>query len=139
LKEGEADERQQRVVVQPRPRAALEVVEAQLLFELLVRLLNGLIANDKFCLTRTARLSLSWSRRVPRRAPSHAALAARQGTTPLPGGSDATPARSAAAAPDVAGGPGRAAAVGPGVPAPARRGRGAHAAVSDDPRGGGAR
>src|SRR4051795_10529852 len=39
LQEGEGEPAQERVVVQPAPRAALEVVEAQLLLELLVRLL----------------------------------------------------------------------------------------------------
>src|SRR3954453_10504163 len=39
LQEGEGEPAQQRVVVQPAPRAALEVVEAELLLELLVRLL----------------------------------------------------------------------------------------------------
>src|SRR3954453_16484699 len=38
-KEGEGEPAQERVVVQPAPGAALEVVEAQLLLELLVRLL----------------------------------------------------------------------------------------------------
>jgi hypothetical protein len=41
LEEGEGDQREQGVVVQPRPRAALEVVEAQLDLELQVRLLAG--------------------------------------------------------------------------------------------------
>src|SRR5919108_1985153 len=39
LQEGERDHRQQRVMVQPGPGAALEVVEAELLFHLLMRLL----------------------------------------------------------------------------------------------------
>src|SRR3954453_2583785 len=39
LQEGEGEPAQERVVVQPPPGAALEVVEAQLLLELLVRLL----------------------------------------------------------------------------------------------------
>src|ERR687889_277956 len=39
LEEGEGEPAQERVVVQPAPGAALEVVEAELLLELLVRLL----------------------------------------------------------------------------------------------------
>ena len=39
LQKGEGDAGHERVSAQPRPRAALEVAEAQLLFELLVRLL----------------------------------------------------------------------------------------------------
>src|SRR3954465_15409346 len=39
LQEGEGQQAQERVVVQPAPRAALEVVESQLVLELLVQLL----------------------------------------------------------------------------------------------------
>jgi hypothetical protein len=39
LQEAECDERHQRVPMQPAPRAAFKVVKAQLLFELLMRLL----------------------------------------------------------------------------------------------------
>ena len=39
LQEGEGEQAQERVVVQPAPAAALEVVEPQLVLELLVQLL----------------------------------------------------------------------------------------------------
>ena len=39
LQEGEGDHRKQRVMMQTDPRASLEVIEAKLLFHLLVRLL----------------------------------------------------------------------------------------------------
>jgi hypothetical protein len=43
--------------------ADLEVGPAQLVLDLLVALLDGLIANDKFCCVRRLRLSLTWWRR----------------------------------------------------------------------------
>jgi hypothetical protein len=43
--------------------ADLEVGPAQLVLDLLVALLDGLITNDKFCCVRRLRLSLTWWRR----------------------------------------------------------------------------
>ena len=44
-------------------RADLEVGPAQLVLDLLVALLDGLITNGKFCCVRRLRLSLTWWRR----------------------------------------------------------------------------
>jgi hypothetical protein len=43
--------------------ADLEIGPAQLVLDLLVTLLDGLITNGKFCCVRWLRLSLTWSRR----------------------------------------------------------------------------
>ena len=43
--------------------ADLEVGPAELVLDLLVALLDGLITNGKFCCVRRVRLSLTWSRR----------------------------------------------------------------------------
>ena len=98
--------------------------------------LNGLIANDKFCLTRTGRLRLSWPR---------ARVGPRVGAPPQAPG-EATHCGGEHAAAHVAcpahghGDDHRPAALGPGLPAPpamdghsARAGRGAGA---PDPAGG---
>lgn len=113
LQEGERDQAQQRMVVQARPRAALEVVEAKFVLQLLVGLLNGLITNDKFCLTRPGRLRLSWSR-ARGRSP---APAYPPGESTHRGGEHATAAHLARPAHRRADGD-RPAALGPGLPAP---------------------
>jgi hypothetical protein len=46
--------------------ADLRLPDAERVFELAVCDLNGLITNDKFCLSRPGRLKLSWSRRPMR-------------------------------------------------------------------------
>jgi hypothetical protein len=58
----------------------LKVRPAQLLFHLLIPLLNGLITNDKFCLSRHVSLKLTWSR-----YPLRLRLCTRASGTCLPG------------------------------------------------------
>ena len=77
--------------------------------------LNGLITNDKFCLSRTGRLTLSWSRRLPhlRDQPS-GETAYPSDETSHRGGTYETPVENS---PHTETGPGRAAPVGSGLPA----------------------
>src|SRR4051794_3003220 len=114
LQVGEGNAGHQRVPVQAGPGPALEVAEAELLLELLVPLLNGLIANDKFCLTRTLRLHLSWPRarhQLERPKPPHLSVEA------IPHGAEhAAAAHLARPAHRRADGD-RPAALGPGLPA----------------------
>jgi hypothetical protein len=117
LEEGEGELRQQRVVVQPDPGAPLEVIQPQLLLELLVRLLHGLITNDKFCLTRRTQLRLSW----PRARWAGRAWPSKQPPDEVThrGGEHAAPAAARVARPAERGADGgRAAALGSGVPVP---------------------
>jgi hypothetical protein len=76
-----------------------------------VVLLDGLIANDKFCLVRRARLQPSWSRLALRDR------SARAGAPPaealLTGGTDAMPVDRTS---DDAADPGRPTPLGPGLP-----------------------
>jgi len=76
---------------------------------------NGLITNDKFCLSRTGRLTLSWSRRLPhlRDQPS-GETAYPSDETSHRGGTYETPVENS---PHTETGPGRAAPVGSGLPA----------------------
>ena len=81
--------------------------------------INGLIANDKFCLTRRGRLALNWWRRPLRLRDRPAAVAYLHEDPVHRGGAyEAVMAR----APTTAGEPGRGAAVGSGLPAPAALG-----------------
>src|SRR5688572_12020087 len=82
---------------------------------------NGLLTNDKFCLSRSARLTLAWSRYQV-----HLERQGRIGSGYLRdesfhrgGGHEARMADSAADGPV----PGRPAALGPGLPAPPAMGR----------------
>ena len=80
---------------------------------------NGLITNDKFCLTRRGRLALSWWRRPLRLRDRPVAVAYLHEDPVHRGGAyEAVMAR----APTTAGEPGRGAAVGSGLPAPAALG-----------------
>ena len=122
LQVGEGDAGHQHVSVQATPRPTLEVAETQLLLQLLMRLLNGLIANDKFCLARTLKLHLSWPRarhRLKRPALPHLSAEA------IPHGAEhATAAHLARPAHRRSGGD-RPAALGPGLPASPAVGGGA--------------
>src|SRR3954451_4628424 len=91
-------------------------------FQDLVQLLDGLITNDKFCLSRLGRLTLSWWRYPLRRRDRDRP---RAGTVPDPDG-DRGGAHEAPVAdsPPHAAGRGRGATVGPGVPADPGLGRG---------------
>ena len=138
LQIGKSDAGHQRVPVQAGPGPALEVAEPEFLLQLLVHLLNGLIANDKFCLTRTLRLRLSYSRARGRVLPS----APVQLSSGVPHRGEDYAASAAYLAPPAHGCAygDRPAALGPGLPAPpamdghpARAGRGAGA---PDPAGG---
>jgi hypothetical protein len=80
--------------------------------------LNGLITNDKFCLIRTGRLALSWWRRPLRLRDSAPATYLHEVSVPRGGAYEAI----MASAPTTAGEPGRGAAVGSGLPAPAALG-----------------
>src|SRR3954468_5984034 len=84
--------------------------------------LDGLITNDKFCLSRLGRLTLSWWRYPLRRRDQDRP---RAGTVPGPDG-DRGGAHEAPVAdsPPHAAGRGRGATVGPGVPADPGLGRG---------------
>src|SRR3954466_4275241 len=76
-----------------------------------VVLLDGLIANDKFCLVRRSRLRLSWSRLAAReRGKGANAVSA---ASLQPGGADAMPVDLAR---DNAAGSGRPASMGSGLP-----------------------
>src|SRR4051794_21221393 len=76
-----------------------------------LRLRDGLIANDKFCLIRRSRLRLSWSRLAARERAKRAN--AVPDASLQPGGTDAMPVDRA---PDDAAGSGRPAAMGSGLP-----------------------
>ena len=78
--------------------------------------LNGLITNDKFCLSRTGRLTLTWSRRLPhlRDQPTGDTAYPSDGSSHR-GGTYETPVEHSTRAET---GSGRAAPVGPGLPAP---------------------
>jgi hypothetical protein len=97
-----------------------------------VVLLDGLIANDKFCLVRRTRLQLSWSRLSLRdRSARVSALPAEA----LPqGGTDAMPMDRMS---DDAAGPGRPTSLGPGLPGGAGLDGGAGRRVARPPRTGG--
>jgi hypothetical protein len=77
---------------------------------------NGLITNDKFCLSRTGHLTLTWSRRPVRlREPSTGDPLYLSDTEAHRGGAHETPVEDS---PRVAGHAGRAAPLGPGLPTP---------------------
>jgi len=77
---------------------------------------NGLITNDKFCLSRTARLTLTWSRRPLRlRDQSTGEPVYPSDETSHCGGTDETPVENS---PRVETGPGRATPMGSGLPIP---------------------
>ena len=98
------------VIARRKPTKLLEPVEESL---------NGLITNDKFCLTRRGRLALSWWRRPLRLRDRPVAVAYLHEDPVHRGGAyEAVMAR----APTTAGEPGRGAAVGSGLPAPAALG-----------------
>ncbi len=65
-KVGRRQHNQRHVPVPPKKAAHFIVIQAHV-FGLFKILLNGLITNDKFCMSRTARLQLSWWR-LPRSA-----------------------------------------------------------------------
>jgi hypothetical protein len=79
---------------------------------------NGLITNDKFCLIRTGRLVLSWWRRPLRLRDPAPATYLHEVSVPRGGAYEAV----MASAPIAADEPGRGAAVGSGLPAPAALG-----------------
>ena len=81
--------------------------------------LNGLITNDKFCLIRRGRLTLSWWRRPLRLRDRPVAVAYLHEDPVHRGGAHGTVMASAPISADE---PGRGAAVGPGLPAPAALG-----------------
>jgi hypothetical protein len=54
---------QRHVVVPPPPETEFVVVQAQFAFAFLEAAFNGMIANDKACVTRWSTLPLSWWRR----------------------------------------------------------------------------
>jgi hypothetical protein len=122
LEECVGEHRHEDVAVQASPGAALEVIETEFFLQLLVGLLNGLIANDKFCLARTLKLHLSWPRarhRLKRPALPHLSAEA------IPHGAEhATAAHLARPAHRRSGGD-RPAALGPGLPASPAVGGGA--------------
>jgi hypothetical protein len=98
------------------------------LFQQAIATLNGLITNDKFCMIRSARLHLTWSRRPLRLQPP----AAGESAYPLdenthPGGADETPVANS---PRTATEAGRATPVGSSLPTPSDMG-------TDDPAGNG--
>ena len=76
-----------------------------------VVLLDGLIANDKFCLVRRTRLRLSWSRLSLRDRSARASAASAEAL--LTAGTDAMPVDRAS---DDAADPGRPTPLGPGLP-----------------------
>ena len=80
-------------------------------FDAAVILLDGLIANDKFCLVRRSRLRLSWSRLALRERSRRAS--AVPAASLQSGGTDAMPVDRA---PDDAAGSGRPASMGSGLP-----------------------
>src|SRR3954452_8767345 len=75
-----------------------------------VVLLDGLIANDKFCLVRRTRLRLSWSRRSLRDRSTRASAPSAEAL--LTGGTDAMPVDRTS---DDAAGPGRPTPLGPSL------------------------
>ena len=101
-------------------------------FDAAVVLLDGLIANDKFCLVRRTRLRLSWSRLSLRdrsaRASAHSAEAL------LTGGTNAMPVERAS---DDAADLGRPTPLGPGLPGGAGLDGGACGRVARPRRTGG--
>ena len=98
-----------------RPPRRPEALKAEhrpcLAFDAAVVLLDGLIANDKFCLVRRTRLRLSWSRLSLRDRSARAGAASAEAL--LTGGTDAMPVDRAS---DDAADPGRPAPLGPGLP-----------------------
>ena len=101
-------------------RTAHQMLDTERPFQLLVPRLNGLITNDKFCMSRAVRLKLTWSRRPLRlRRPSTG-----ESTYPLNennrcGGADETPmANSSKSAAET----GRATPMGPSLPTPSAMG-----------------
>jgi hypothetical protein len=97
------------------PAAALVVIQSDLLLELLEGALNGLIANDKFCWLRTLRLRLSWPRArhwLKRPMPPHLSAQA------IPYGAEHAAAADLAHPAHRRADGDRAAALGPGLPAP---------------------
>src|SRR4051794_5934837 len=78
---------------------------------------DGVIINDKFCLTRRGHLHLSWWRRALRQRPVSYSRGV-SAESPSPGGSHATAMDSA---PDLSAPSGRTTTLGPGLPATARR------------------
>ena len=83
-----------------------------------IAVLNGLITNDKFCLIRTQRLTLSWWRRPLRLRDPGTAAYLHEDSVPRGGADEAV----MASAPTPTGEPGRGAAVGSGLSAPAALG-----------------
>src|SRR3954453_15258879 len=79
-------------------------------FDAAVVLLDGLIANDKFCLVRWTRLRLSWSRRSRRDRSTRASAPLAEAL--LTGGTDAMPVDRTS---DDAAGPGRPTPLGPSL------------------------
>jgi hypothetical protein len=95
-----------------RRREALEAAHASRApFHAAVVLLDGLLANDKFCLVRRSRLRLSWSRLALRERSRRASAASAESLQS--GGTDAMPVDRA---PDDAAGAGRPASMGSGLP-----------------------
>jgi hypothetical protein len=110
----------QQEVIQAIRRAELSGVQAKTAtFQVRKQRLNGLITNDKFCLTRRGRLALSWWRRPLRLRDRPVAVAYLHEDPVHRGGAYAA---VMARAPTTAGEPGRGAAVGSGLPAPAALG-----------------
>ena len=69
---GEGQHYQRDVAVPAMPGSGLVMIEAEFGLRRLKGILNGLITNDKFCLTRAGRLRLSWPRaRVRSLAPAY--------------------------------------------------------------------
>ena len=103
------------VVVPGQPALHLIVGETTLAFGVLEGALNGLIANDKFCWLRTLRLRLSWPRArhwLKRPMPPHLSAQA------IPYGAEHAAAADLAHPAHRRADGDRAAALGPGLPAP---------------------
>ena len=101
--------------------------------ELAVATLNGLITNDKFCMSRMGRLKLSWSRYPLRlRGQSMGQPVYPPDETSRRGGNRETPMEDLPPGERV---PGRAAAVGSRLPVPSAMGQGKRARKSAGPTG----